>query len=204
MAQLIHLLRHGSTDENLQGKFIGSSDVPISEIGKEEVGKLSSAISEMNPNRVLCSPLKRCRQTYESLNDEGCDLPPCEMESDLREIDFGSWEGLSFKEIASAFPEQTKSWSTFDKNFSFPAGEGLESFLNRMDKLSGQLAEMEDEVCLLITHGGVIRHLLCRWLGLDPRQYLLFHAAPASLTSVEIFKDKGVLLQLNWKPDALL
>ena len=59
------------------------------------------------------------------------------------------------------------------------------------------MAEDKSEVVLAVAHGGVIRSMICELLGLDARCYVLFEVGTASLTTIELFGDKGVLAELN-------
>lgn len=202
MAKILYLVRHGATAENLQGRFIGKSDVPLSADGVEECKDLRAAMDQLQPEHVLLSPLLRCRQTVGHLFD-GREIHPV-VEPALAEIDFGAWEGLTFGAIAEKNPVLTRAWSRLDDDFCFPDGEALKDFNLRMRRLVEMITALEGEVILAVTHGGVIRHLLCQLLGLSKNSYLYFHVATASMTAMEIHEGRGVLLQLNWRPAPLV
>ncbi len=194
MAERLILLRHGDIGEPYHGRYIGSTDLPLTEMGRQQAEDLAELIRRENPGRCFCSPLRRCRETADVLSRAaGLNF---ETDPDLREIDFGQWEGMSFDEILAAFPEHVRRWNTFDL-FTFPGGETVESFLARMRRAARRMAEDPADTVLACTHGGVIRNLICYFLGMQPRQYLLFAVKPASLTTIELFEGNGILTGLN-------
>jgi broad specificity phosphatase PhoE len=143
---------------------------------------------------VLVSPLRRATETAEiAVGPRGAKF---EVDAALREIEFGEWEGLTFEEMARRGPERLAGWAAFARDFAFPGGERLGDFLDRVALLARRLASL-DRPATLIAHGGVIRTLLCLLLGLDPRHSLLFRVDYASMTQVDLFGDRGVLVRLN-------
>jgi broad specificity phosphatase PhoE len=118
------------------------------------------------------------------------------VDPDLREIDFGRWEGKTFSEIRDSSPAEIARWARFAPDFAFPGGESLRDFLGRVRRAADRLAADEAETVLAVTHGGVIKAMLCHLLGLDSRRYVAFEIAPASLTVVRLFEGKGVLSEM--------
>ena len=146
---------------------------------------------------ILCSPLLRTRETAGIALGAGRDL---HHDDDLREIDFGRWEGMSFAEIAAADPAAVDRWAALDEDFAFPGGEGIGAFRERIGAAAGRIAADPAGTVVAITHGGVIRLLICRFLGLDYRHYLLFDVRPASISEIRIEGGRGVLTRLNDAP----
>ncbi len=70
---------------------------------------------------------------------------PVYFNPDLKEIDFGDWEGLSFQEIAAADPEHVLKWARFKPDFSFPGGESITHFLDRVGRIAKCLTEMPEK-----------------------------------------------------------
>lgn len=188
------LARHGETGPELRGRFVGASDVALGEAGRAQAAALGRRLRGERFDRFLVSPMARTRQTAEPLAAEGRAL---EIMEDLREVDFGAWERLSFEEIARRDPEAVARWSAFDPEFGFPGGESLAGFAARVRRAAEAIETMQAGRVLVVSHGGVIRALLCHWLGLSPRDYLLFEVQPASLTTVRLFGARGVLTGLN-------
>lgn len=190
-AKELYFLRHGDT--GLQGRYIGSTDVPLTERGREQVRKTGGVLQGKGINKIICSPMLRCRQTLEQL-----DLPCINQFSELlREIAFGRWEGRNFAEIVQIDKELVDSWVTEPDTFSFPGGESLDTFKNRVATFKTELEKMDEDNILVIAHGGIIRHLLCLLLGLDSEKYLVFDVKPGCFCSIRLFAEGGVLTGFN-------
>lgn len=192
----ILLARHASTGREYQGRFIGATDLPLAASGPAEVARLAQALAPFSPAATLCSPLLRARQTVELLAGHA-EIGPVQLDRDLREIDFGRWERLSFAEIAQGDSELVRRWAAWSEDFAFPEGEAVGGFLARTGAAAARLAARPEESILVVAHGGVVRALLCHLLKLEPRHYLLFDVKPARLATIDLFPEGGVLTGLN-------
>ena len=190
-ATSIRLLRHADTGAGCRGRFIGSTDVPLDAGGREKIVVLARRVAAEKPDRIFCSPLRRARETAEPVAALlGLELEP---DPDLREIDFGRWEGMTFEAIRASAPHAVERWARFDPGFAFPGGEAIGDFLARVRRAADRMARCGGASVLAVTHGGVIRSLICHFLGLSPRHYLLFDVRPAWLTAIALHGGKGVL-----------
>jgi alpha-ribazole phosphatase len=195
MADYLYLVRHGSTGSARDGRYLGRTDAPLDAVGRRQVEALAVLLrSKRRCGRCVCSPLRRAAQTAEILRSATARV--AEVDPNLREIDFGRWEGKTFSEIRDSSPEEVARWARFAPDFAFPGGESLRDFLDRVRRAADRLAADEAETVLAVAHGGVIKAMLCRLLGLDPRRYVVFEIAPASLTIVRLFEGKGVLSEM--------
>jgi broad specificity phosphatase PhoE len=174
---------------------VGSTDAPLDELGRSQAAALAEILKERRPGRCVSSPLLRARQTAETVS--GAAGLTVEVDDDLREVDFGCWEGKTLKEISSMAPVSVQRWADLAPDFAFPGGESLESFLNRVRRVADRLVQDPADKVLAITHGGVIRAILCHLLGLPTSKYVAFEVGLASLCVVRIFDGKGVLSELN-------
>ncbi len=195
MAKRLLLVRHALPEGAPKGTFLGRTDVPVSLEGQRQAEALRPLLKRFAPDTCCCSPLLRARQTAEILLAKT--KIEVRMDDDLQEIDFGQWEGRTFEEVASENARAVKSWANFDHAFSFPEGESLGGFLARMRRTVRRLADDSADTVLVVTHGGVIRSLICRLLRIRPRDYLLFEIEHATGTVIELFDSKGVLSGLN-------
>jgi alpha-ribazole phosphatase len=197
-SKILMLLRHGSTDAVLDKKLVGRTDIPINAEGRRQAQAMAPYIAEKRPDRRLCSPLLRARQTAEIvIGATGLDI---EENPDLREIDFGRWEQRTFQEISASEPELVERWAAWEEDFSFPEGESLREFAGRVRHAADYMMGTGTSRVLAVTHGGVIRAMICHLLGLSMSQYLLFDIKPASLTTIEVFDGRGVLIELRNPP----
>jgi alpha-ribazole phosphatase len=194
MAKRVILIRHGDLGEACRGLYIGRTDLPLSEEGKRQAAALAGEIGRLNGAHLLCSPLRRTRETAEMALGA---VDACDIDFDLREIDFGRWEGMDFTEIAASDPAAVECWAALDEDFAFPGGESVGGFSKRIGAVAGRIAADPAGTVVAFTHGGVIRYLICRFLGLEDRHYLLFDVRPGSLCELSLDGERGVLIRLN-------
>lgn len=155
---VIHLIRHGAVDETLRGKYIGRTDVGLSEKGKQSLRKLYESGVYPHPRAVFSSPLLRCTETCSILFPE--QKPECLPA--FSECDFGEWENRSAAELAG--DPKFAEWLQNSEKTPPPGGESGKVFANRITKgferLVGRLMQEGITESVLVTHGGVIMTLL--------------------------------------------
>jgi broad specificity phosphatase PhoE len=183
--------RHGS------GRYIGKTDPPLSQAGVVQAGKLAKRLKLQPVGHVLTSPSTRALETAR-LATHGTG-PAVEQDLDLREIDFGRWEGMTFPEIAARDPDLVEQWARGRMDFRFPEGEKLSVFRERIRRVGQRMCQRpdEDDVIAVFTHGGVIRFLLCHFLGLSTRLHRMFEINPGSITRIHFRDGTAVLSGLN-------
>lgn len=191
MPKRLYLLRHGRVDT--KGRYIGSTDLPLLPEGREDLAAIGPFLRRQNFDVILCSPQLRCRQSLEIL-DMGITAAIC---SELREIDFGDWEGLTFAEIQQRDALLVNQWATWSEDFTFPGGEGIGAFLGRINEARQRITEQPAERLLIISHGGVIKQLICSFLGLGPDRHLAFEIQPGLCSVIDLHAEGGVLVGLN-------
>lgn len=193
MAERLILIRHGDLGERWRGRYVGRIDVPLSAEGRQQAVALAIPVDRMDRARFWVSPLLRARETAEiALGGTG----RFEVDENLREIDFGRWDGMSFPEILAADPDAVDRWSAMEEGFVFPEGEGIADFRKRIRAAAERIIADPAESVVLFAHGGVIRFLICRFLGLPDRHHLLFEIGPASVSEIRV-GGGGVLTLLN-------
>jgi broad specificity phosphatase PhoE len=195
MARQLILVRHARVAAEYAGRYVGSTDLAPSPEGLREAKALAPLIQARKPGRCFASPMLRTRRTAERLWP--ATNGPVQMEDDLREIDFGLWEGKTFPEVAAGWPAEVNRWAEFAGDFAFPGGESLRSFTSRINRMADRLAADPADVVMAVTHGGVIRGMICHFLGLVPRRYVLFEVRCATAATITLFDGKGVLSGLN-------
>ncbi len=187
----LFLLRHGKT--GFSGRYVGAQDVPLAPEGVSQIQDLHKVLQEKTFDKVFSSPMLRCRQTCEILFPN--DSVSCN--DNLKEINFGRWEGLTFDEISVRDPEIVEKWADNLPDFTFPEGESVDSFTKRVQTTATEIAEGQGDTVLIVSHGGVIRSLLCHFLGIDPKNYLLFQVKKGTYSTIELFGAHGVLTGFN-------
>ncbi|AGF79488.1 fructose-2,6-bisphosphatase [Desulfocapsa sulfexigens DSM 10523] len=191
MKKQLILIRHGMT--GISGKYVGSSDVPLSADGCRQIMELRTKIPDIAVSAIIASPMLRCRQSCDLLFPEH----PVIYKKDLREVDFGRWEKRSFSEIAAMDPGYVEQWAEASDSFCFPGGECLKHFVQRVQDVGDYIASLSEDTVIVVAHGGVIRTLLCYFLKIDPSHYILFKIAKGTYTTLELFPEGAVLTGLN-------
>jgi broad specificity phosphatase PhoE len=155
----ILLARHGETDWNLQRRVQGHSDTPLNETGRAQALALAETLDDAELDAVYASDLARARDTAQVVADrKGL---PVTVLPELRERNFGTWEGLTDDEILARFPAaRTASWGD---------AETKEELAKRVLGALHQIAAAHPGGrVLIVTHGGPVRALLVE-SGLDRR-----------------------------------
>ena len=150
----ILLARHGETDWNREGRFQGHADPPLNRTGRAQAVDLSVALMAEQLAAVYSSPLRRALETAEVLaTSHGLEPVPVD---DLREVDVGSWSGLTRAEVEERFPAQFARWLDYGQGWE--DGETYEEMGRRaVDALLLLAAAHDGERVLAVTHGGPIR-----------------------------------------------
>jgi broad specificity phosphatase PhoE len=150
----ILLARHGETDWNRQGRFQGHADPPLNATGHAQAAELAAELKDVELAAVYSSPLRRALETAQLVAAEH-GLEPVAVDA-LREVDVGSWQGLTRPEIETQYPEQFARWLDYDQGWE--DGESYEEMGRRAVAALLELAAAhEDERVLAVTHGGPIR-----------------------------------------------
>lgn len=153
----IHLIRHGMTEANADGRYIGRTDLPLSPEGLSALLELKENYRYPGGLRFFTSPLTRCRQTLEVL------YPGCQPETvdGLAECDFGEWEGKNLQQLKN--DERFLQWME-GRRQDIPGGEDSENFRQRVceafEGIVDSLIHSGDTEAVICTHGGVITLLM--------------------------------------------
>ncbi len=195
MAKLL-LVRHGITEFNSTRRFAGHSDVEISGTGHEQAEKLRDRLADEKIDAVYCSDLRRALVTAEIVSSgHQVDIVTC---PELREINYGEAEGLTFDEISRSHPEVSEMIANFSLELSFPGGETFAGFMERTNTFLRRLEKHPlTDTILVVAHGGPLRVLVCSLLGLNPLRWRQLRCDNASLSIVETNRRQPILSLLN-------
>lgn len=181
-----YFVRHGESEANAARRFAGRTDSPLTERGREQAKAVAEALSKVHFDRIVSSPLSRCRDT--ALVIARRQQLPVDLERDLVEIDVGEKTGLPFDEVRG-LPE----WSD-DGFVAWPRGESLDQVLERAHRVITRIAaENAGQRVLIVGHGGVTRILMSHFLGLLPR----LDRSPALNTNLSVVVTDGITHQVE-------
>jgi broad specificity phosphatase PhoE len=163
------LLRHGATEWSLSGQHTGRTDIPLLDLGREQAREAGGLLRELNFAQVLTSPLQRAAETCVLAGFEG------ELDADLMEWDYGTYEGRTTAEIRIERP----GWDLWQDGVN--DGERAADVGRRVDRVIDRARLVKGDT-LCVAHGHVLRVLAARWLGLPPVGGRLFALATATVS----------------------
>jgi broad specificity phosphatase PhoE len=166
----ILLIRHGATTLSAEDRFAGATDVPLSDEGRRQAGRLAQRLSDLPIAAVYASPLGRTMDTAGFLAaPHGLEIQRCDG---LREISHGHWEQLTRQEVELKFPAEAAAWEEDPFTFAPAGGEsGLAVTARALPALIEIVRRHEGSPVIVVSHKATIRLLLSSLLGFDPRRY---------------------------------
>ena len=166
------LVRHGESEWNAVRRLQGQADIDLSARGEDQARALAPALAQLDPDRVICSDLKRARRTAHILG-----YGAAHENAALREVNVGDWTGVEINQLIAEQPDAYRGWRA--GSFVPPGGESWDEFVARTVSATRAAFEQSERL-LVVCHGGVIRALLQSLLGLSPKR--IIPVGPASLT----------------------
>jgi phosphoserine phosphatase len=161
---IVLLARHGQSDWNAARRWQGHADRPLTEKGREQARALAERLRHVELDAVYSSDLRRAAETAAAVSGDVIELP------ELREVDVGSWSGLTRAEAEERFPEGVARWRE-----GFPGWDDGESYEQMTERVVGAVLRIalahEGGRVLVVSHGGPIRALHAAALGLDVHTY---------------------------------
>lgn len=185
------LVRHGQSEWNAGRRLQGQADIALSELGRAQADALAPLVASFAPDRVITSDLKRARETAERLG-----YPDATPEPGLREIAVGAWEGQGIEDLIRLSADDYHGWRA--GSFCPEGGELWGDFCTRTQGAVGRATAEGAKTVLIVCHGGVIRSLLHRLVGIEPRQ--IMPVSPASLSALRLEKGEARLELYNLRP----
>ena len=154
----IILIRHSQTDYNLENRYCGFKDIGLNKIGKAQARRIEAKLKNLKIDKIFCSDLKRSYQTAKIIFGSKRRII---KNKNLREISFGKWEGLTYKQILQRSPTTYKKWLKNPFRVDIPSGEKMSHFINRIKKeLKKIIKNDSDKTVALIIHSGPMRVIL--------------------------------------------
>ncbi|HEU5348376.1 MAG TPA: histidine phosphatase family protein [Ktedonobacterales bacterium] len=189
------VVRHGATESNLASQFTGHLDVPLSALGERQAQALASALAHEQFDALISSDLQRARATLAPLA-ELLGLP-VRVDSALREIGAGVWEGQTGAAVRALYPGAIELWES-SETFTPEGGESIAVCRERIvDVFERTCREFPDGSVLWMTHGGVLGILLCHVLGLTIDRRGQFRRDNTAIFEFDVRADRCIVLRAN-------
>jgi broad specificity phosphatase PhoE len=192
------LVRHGQTEWNLEGRYQGVTNTKLTSEGQKQAELAAKYLSRVNFAGFYSSPIGRTIETAEIFKKVlNMDY---QVRENLKELNFGKWEGLKFDDIVTKYNTDFQNW--IKNPFENPPTDG-ESFSNIIKRGSQEINKIlneneDDSNILLITHGGFIVAMLVQWLMIPPQRWSSVIQNHGAINTVVIDKDIPYISQINF------
>jgi len=184
------LVRHGESELNRDGIFYGWLDPALTGTGRKQAEDTKKIMENIHYDEIYTSDLVRARETAEIINHR--ELPLVEKR-ELRELNFGIFEGMKYKEILKKYPREETLWRENWKDYNYETGESVRELQKRSVEFLEKTHE-EDKDILVVAHWGVINCILSHYLTGGLEGYWKFATENCGVTIIN-FKDKFPVLE---------
>lgn len=196
--QTLFLLRHGETAWNEERRVMGRQEIPLNRKGIFQVRRIARILPRLNIDAIYSSPLKRALETARILA-EGNSVP-IKIDPDLTEFAFGRWEGHRFDELI-----RDKAYHRFLKaplQTAVPGGETIRDVQKRgLGVMRRAAREFPKGRLLFVSHGDVIRAIICHHLRLSLEEFRRLRIDNGSLSALEVDGPWAEIKFMNYLPD---
>jgi 2,3-bisphosphoglycerate-dependent phosphoglycerate mutase len=187
------LARHGESDWNRARRWQGFADRPLTDRGRAQAAELAERLADIALDAVYCSDLQRARKTAQAVaGAQGLEVTAVH---DLREVNVGSWEGLTREEAEQRFPEGFARWRAGGTGWD--DGETYGEMSARVLRAVDEIARHHDGGrVLIVAHGGPIRAIHAAALGFEVEAYRRIRPVEPNARLSAVCFDNGQLSEL--------
>lgn len=198
MLELV-FLRHGEIEGAGKGVYYGFTDYPLSAAGRDQAVAAGERLVNLHFDAVYASTLSRAIETASLASYQMGFSKQMVLLKDLREMNFGRYEGYSYARLREEAPEVVETLSSENwMSYAFPDGESSINLHARVGAVIDKLIRKHEQGrVLIVTHGGCVRMALCKLLGLPVAFSWRFKADFGKITRIEIEGGFAVLRMLN-------
>ena len=196
MKTRIFLVRHGQTESNRTGFYMGHSSEDLNDTGYNQAQQLSSKLSTLPIASIYTSPLRRTFSTATAIAGPH-KLEPVAVDG-LIENYPGDWQGLHIDEIGRNWPDLWKQWRTDPTAVALPNGETFEEVTERAVRAFNNILENnKGKHSIIVTHEIIVKVLVIHALGAPSYIYRRFTIDNTSLSIVEVTDNRFNVIKLN-------
>lgn len=190
------LLRHGEPEAQVHGRCYGNLDVGLSDNGRDAVRAKLSSLGGLRVSALYTSPLKRAVETAAiaeaSLGMKAIAAP------ELREINFGAFEGLTYPEIEQRYPKEYRLWMECPTEVTFPSGECFMDMKVRVLKFMESLFALHEQgTVTIVAHGGPNRVILADALGIPAAMVFRIDQSYAAVNVIDYIERCPIVRLVN-------
>lgn len=189
-------VRHGETSWNHSRRYQGHTDISLNDKGLQQAKLVAQRLAGETISAIYSSDLRRAVQTAYLIAGQHS-LHPI-LVPDLREVNFGLWEGLTYEEIMLTWPEVLSAIYTKPGSVLIPGGESFDDVQRRtVLGLAECIAFHQDETIVVVSHGGTMRVLLCHALGLSLENMWSLKQDSTGINIIEYYETTKVVSLVN-------
>ena len=188
------LVRHGTTDANVEGRFLGQTDVPLNEVGRAEAASVGRRLSGERFDAVVTSDLLRATETAAAIG------APLVLEPRFREIHLGDLDGALTVDVRRGHPELMARWQASPADCRMP-GSGAETLAEVQSRAWEAIEALRVAYpggqVVVVSHTFTLLSVVCRALELDLGRFRVIHLDRASITELHWRRFGPTLVRLN-------
>ncbi len=190
----IIFVRHGQTEWNVLGRYQGQTDVALSPLGIEQAEKLAAHFPVDKIEAVYSSDLARAMKTASCVADRfGLTVEP---RPELRELNFGDWEGLTYDEIVAKWPDALENFFQHPDVLEIPHGESFPKLRERALACVEEIVSRHpDQTVAVFAHGAILRTILTAALHMD-LQYVWTIRQFNTAVNIVTYTEHGTTVEL--------
>lgn len=196
MSRRVYIVRHGLTIWNNEKRYQGHTDIELSEEGKEQAAALQKRLAGVKFEAIFSSDLSRAFETARIIAEpHNLDV---KVIPGVKEMNFGVWEGLTFPDLQSKYPDLVKIWMERPQDLAIPEGESFLLVRERaMEAITTITKEYPYGDLAIVSHGGTIAAVLTGLLGLPVEKMWTFRQKNAALNILLQIGEQFVLESYN-------
>lgn len=187
----LFLIRHGETEFSTQLRYSGWGDPELTERGRTQAQRSAIRLKELLDGRevaaIMSSPLSRAKETAQIIQEKLGDAELQEAEA-LKELNFGTWEGLTFAQARTQDPQLHEQWVENPADSAPPEGESIRELYQRVRSWrNGLNRHYSGKTLVVVSHVNVIKAVVCQALGIGPGAVNRFFLDPAGISEIEFY-----------------
>lgn len=185
----IYLIRHGQTDWNVAHKIQGCHDIPLNETGRKQAKALARGMEKRSVTAVFSSRQQRAMETAKAIADsQGLSVIPM---PGLEEVEFGQWEGMTWKEIGEKYPKELAMWQQNPAEVSPPGGETRAQICERIAWAVEMILSLAEGDVAVVSHGAALAYVVAYMLRNEPGEHEEVIVANVSISTIEYNRETG-------------
>lgn len=200
MRTSVWLVRHGQTHHNLERRYQGRGDSPLTAYGQRQIAALAARLQRIPFTVALVSPAPRTQLTAQSIL-AGRRGMTVRLDGRWAETNHGRWEGLTYKEVLARYPDEARARWSEGINGRAQGGESLAEAYSRIaEAWRALLRDYAGGRVLVVTHATPIQLVLCECFGLAPARHWHWRVDLGSLTCLDIYPTGVITRMVNEVP----